>query len=156
TRATQDFVEHIDQCLQENGSELTFTATQELAEYIGEIITNAQDHSGDPNWQIYGYLDKEHENRVCEVVIFNYGNTISETFGNLPEDDFARKELNKYLQHHEKTGVFGPGWSRDSLTNLFALQGNVSSKNKPSDSTRGHGSISLIEFFQSISDKSIA
>ena len=154
TRATQAFVEHIDQCLKENGSKLTLAATQELAEYIGEIITNAQDHSGDPNWQIYGYLDKDHENRVCEVVIFNYGHTISETFKNLPKEDFARKELNKYLQQHEKTGVFRMGWSTDSLTNLFALQGSVSSKNKPSDSTRGHGSISLIEFFQSISDKS--
>ncbi|TYC62567.1 hypothetical protein FMN52_02085 [Marinobacter sp. BW6] len=156
TKATQDFVAHIDHCLQQNGSELTSDAKQDLAEYIGEIIANAQDHSGVPNWQIYGYLDRENEHRICEVVIFNYGNTFAKTFKKLPQDDYARIELNKYLERHEKSGIFRKGWSEDSLITLFSLQGRISSKNKPSDDTRGHGTVSLIEFFQSISRDSVS
>lgn len=156
TKATQDFVAHIDHCLKQNGSELTSDAKQDLAEYIGEIIANAQDHSGVPNWQIYGYLDRENEHRICEVVIFNYGNTFAKTFKKLPQDDFARAELNKYLDRHEKSGIFRKGWSEDSLITLFSLQGRISSKNKPCDDTRGHGTVSLIEFFQSISRDSVS
>lgn len=156
TKATQDFVAHIDRCLKQNGSELTSDAKQDLAEYIGEIIANAQDHSGVSNWQIYGYLDRENEHRICEVVIFNYGNTFAQTFKKLPQEDFARLELNKYLDRHEKSGIFRKEWREDSLITLFSLQGRISSKNKPCDDTRGHGTVSLIEFFQSISKDSVS
>lgn len=152
TKATQDFVEHIDCCLQEAGSQLKDTAKQDLAEYVGEIVTNAQEHSGTGHWQIFGYLDKDNEDRVCEVVIFNYGDTIADTFKRLPQEDFARTDLNRYLSQHKEKGILGAEWEADTLTTLFALQGSVSSKNQPTNSTRGHGTVSLIEFFQTISE----
>lgn len=154
TKATQDFVAHINKCLEQSGHELTDIAKQHLAEYVGEIITNAQDHSGTDHWQIHGYLDKDNEERICEVVIFNFGYSYADTFNNLQHDDFARTELNKYLRQHESQGIFKKGWSEECLTTLFCLQGSISSKNHPDDTTRGHGTVSLIEFFHSISNVS--
>ena len=153
TRATQGFVDHINNCLNEADYQLTEDASQELVEYVGEILANAQEHSGTGEWEIYGYLDRQNQNKVCEAVIYNFGNTISDTFDELPEDDYARESLNKYIAHHESKKLFGRNWDRDSLTTLFALQGSVSSKNSKDDSTRGQGTVDLIEFFQMISEE---
>ncbi|WP_288075037.1 hypothetical protein [Marinobacter sp.] len=153
TRATQGFVDHINDCLMEADYQLTEDASQELVEYVGEILANAQEHSGTGEWEIYGYLDKQNEERMCEAVIYNFGNTISDTFDQLPEDDYARGSLNKYIAQHENKALFGKNWDKDSLTTLFALQGRVSSKNSEDDSTRGQGTVDLIEFFQMISEE---
>lgn len=153
TKTTQDFVTHINDCLFQSGNTLTDAAQQVLCEYIGEIITNAQDHSGTKHWEIYGYLDRENEERVCEVVIFNFGNTIAETFTNLPHGAFARKDLNKYLKTHLKGGALKSRWTQDILATVFSLQGSISSKNSETDTTRGHGTVALIEFFQEIVDQ---
>lgn len=150
TRTTQDFVTHINNCLLQSGNTLTDAAQQVLCEYIGEIITNAQDHSGTKHWEIFGYLDRENDERVCEVVIFNFGKTISETFMKLPHNAFARQSLNKYLQVHRQGGALISRWSQDLLAAVFSLQGSVSSKNIKTDITRGHGTVALIEFFQNI------
>lgn len=156
TRATQGFVDHINNCLNEADYQLTESASQELVEYVGEILANAQEHSGTGEWEIYGYLDRQNQNKVCEAVIYNFGNTISDTFDELPEADYARESLNKYIAHHESKKLFGRNWDRDSLTTLFALQGRVSSKNSEDDSTRGQGTVDLIEFFQMISEEANA
>lgn len=153
TRATQGFVDHINNCLIETDYQLTEEASQELVEYVGEILANAQEHSGTGEWEIFGYLDRRNENKVCEAVIYNFGNTISDTFNQLPEDDYARESLNRYIAHHESRKLFRSNWDRDSLTTLFALQGRVSSKNSEDDSTRGQGTVDLIEFFQMISEE---
>lgn len=116
---------------------------------IGRI---RKEHSGENNWRIVGYLDRDDCNRVCEVVIYNFGLTIAETFNKLEVDDFAKKNVNEYVNKHHAKKLFGENWTPDDLTTLVALQGRISSKNHPDDDTRGHGTVDLIEFFQEIMD----
>ncbi|ABC27734.1 conserved hypothetical protein [Hahella chejuensis KCTC 2396] len=150
TLTTQDFVDHINKCLLGCKVKLTAHAEQQLAEYVGEILDNVQEHSGNNDWQIVGYLDKNNESRVCEVVIFNFGKTISDTFKELERDDFAKSEMMGYLECHRRGNLMMPNWNEDDLITLVALQGRVSSKNSESDDTRGHGTVDLISFFQDI------
>lgn len=153
TRATEGIVNHLNRCLEDSDHQLTDEAESELARYVGEILTNAEEHSGDVNWKIVGYLDKNDEKRICEVVIYNFGKTIANTFTDLPSNDFAKKSVNSYVDMHKNEGLFTSHWTEEDLITLVALQGRISSKNEPDDNTRGHGTVDLIQFFQSISDE---
>ena len=53
-------------------------------EYTGEILNNAEDHSGSDDVVITGYLDNSNSTHLCEIAIFNFGKTIAETFREMP------------------------------------------------------------------------
>lgn len=155
SRAVKDFVDHINSCLMMNGKELTNDARSNLAIYTGEIISNAEEHSGIDDWSIVGYLDNSSEGHICEIAIFNFGMTIAETFQALDKDHFTYKEIKPYIELHKKKNIFGSGWTEEELTTLIALQGSISSKNVTSEDTRGQGTVELIEFFQQIHSECI-
>lgn len=87
---------------------------------------------------------------MCEIAIFNFGNTIAETFQRLPRDSFTYKQVKAYLDTHSQRRLFSTGWRHEDLFTLIALQGNVSSKNNNPQDTRGNGTVDLIEFFQRV------
>lgn len=149
-KVVADFVSHINVCLEDNGRKLTVVSRRMLAEYTGEILANAEDHSGMNEWTIFGYLDNESNNHICEIAIFNFGRTISETFRDLPIDSYAAKSVRPYLERHQKNGWFSPGWDEDNLLTLVALQGHISSKNRSESDTRGQGTVDMIEFFHKV------
>lgn len=158
---TVKFVSHIDNCLNHSKKQLTDEARGNLVSYLGEIIGNAEDHSGENKWYVCGYLDHIDEKKTsdddedkyhfCEIVIYNFGKSITETFTELGDDTFPMKQVIPYINAHEKNGLFGQNWDKDTLITLAALQGCVSSKNLNSDMDRGQGTVDLIEFFKSIS-----
>jgi len=146
--------EYINRCLNEHGWELTQKARSDLAGYAGEILGNAEDHSGFDDWTVVGYLDKNKDTDThwCELAIFNYGATVSETFDDLPRSSYPWKTISPYIEAHAQKGLFSSNWKKDDLITVAALQGHVSSKNRSPDDTRGRGTVDLIEFFQQMCD----
>lgn len=147
-RVTAAFADHIDTCLLTIGRKLTETAKLRLCLYVGEIIDNAEEHSRMFDWAIQGYLDTQLDVPMCEVVIFNFGRTIAETFDALPSKSYARLHVQKYIDLHQRAGMFRRGWRREDLYTLVALQGCVSTKNNSPSDTRGNGTVDLITFFE--------
>lgn len=150
SRVSAGFVEHINSCLADHMRQLTTQSKMQLSEYTGEIIGNAEDHSGMFHWYIFGYLDNSEDKHTCEVVILNFGKSIADTFEELPVSHFAFHQVAPYIQQHLKAKLFNPSWTKEDLYTLIALQGNVSCKNESSTSTRGQGTVELIEFFQKV------
>lgn len=145
------FVDHINDCLARVNRRLTEDAVDRLSTYTGEIIGNAEEHSGENSWHIAGYYDDHDESHLCEIAIFNFGKTFSETFTELSQDSFAYQAVSKYILKHKTNNYFTSGWNEEDLLTLAALQGDVSSKNANSDDTRGNGTVEMIEFFDRIS-----
>ena len=146
--AIESFVEHINLCLKDHDKRLTKTAQGELVKYTGEILNNAEDHSGYDEVVITGYLDNSNSTHCCEIAIFNFGKTIAETFREMPETSYTHEEIDGYIKAHQKNSLFGQEWTKDNLLTVVALQGHISSKNLHKDQDRGQGTGDLIEFFQ--------
>lgn len=151
SRITQRFVAHVNACLERIAKTLTSDAKNVLAKYIGEVIDNAEEHSGMYDWTIQGYLDTQSDDWICEICIFNFGKTIAATLDGLPLESFARQYVQPYLDAHEKQGLFSTGWHRDRLLTIIALQLGVSSKKLDDGvNTRGFGTHDLISFFMKV------
>lgn len=148
--AAKRFVDHVNKCLENINKELTPDAVDLLAVYAGEILANADEHGGLGNWNIRGYFDGAQDQRICEIVVFNFGKTIAETFLALAPDSYAFQAILPYIEKHMEQGFFTPNWSKESLITLAALQGDISSKNKDKNTDRGQGTVEMIEFFQKI------
>ena len=150
SRVTAEFADHINRCLATTNRELTPQARGRMCAYVGEILDNAEQHSHMLDWAIQGYLDTMLDTPMCEVVIFNFGRTIAETFEALPPTSFTRLQVQKYIDLHSRRKLFSAGWRKEDLYTLIALQGNVSSKNLTATDTRGNGTVDLIDFFQKV------
>lgn len=150
-KISENFVKHVNSCLINSGVELTEEGADNLLLSLGEIIDNAELHSGMIDWSLYGYLDTSLETPVFEVTMLNYGYSIAETFKSLPPDSYSWDQMRGYIDKHKKNGLFSTGWNESDLLTVVALQPNISSKNSPSDSTRGHGTVQLLEFFNIVS-----
>jgi len=150
TQIVSAFSDHIDDCLQAAGRQLTPEARHKLCAYTGEILDNVEEHAEFVDWTIQGYLDNSLSIPICEIAIFNFGLTIAETIRVLPRDSYTWTQVAPYMTHHRNHRWFGPDWAENDLLTLIALQGHVSSKNKSAQDTRGNGTVDLIEFFQQV------
>lgn len=151
--AARRLTRYIDKCLRTKSLALTEKGVNRHDHLVTEVLENVAAHSGQLKWNIYGYLDDESGEAPClQLVIFNLGKTIAETFLELPEDSFPKLQLMPYVQHHRKAGLFGQVWSEKNLITLAALQGDVSSKNSDANDDRGQGTVKLIRFFQEAFD----
>ncbi len=151
--AAERFVNHVDRCLAKEGRKLTLEGRSQLCSYVVEVIDNAENHAGLVDWTIQGYVDMAMDQPECEIVIFNFGKSISTTLEELAEGSYTRAQIQTYLDLHEKNGWLSPKWRREDLLTLIALQGAVSSKNSAEEHTRGQGTADLIEFFQQMNDE---
>jgi hypothetical protein len=147
-RVSVEFANHINNCLATVGKTLTVQARSLLCTYVGEIIDNAEQHSHLHDWVVHGYLDTNVEVPMCEVVIFNFGDSISESFLALPPSSYARERVQPYLERHRNSGWFSADWQEEDLLTVLALQQGISSRSQSGGDTRGNGSVELIEFFQ--------
>lgn len=150
SKTVSSFADHINDCLRDHNRVLTPLALHNLCDYVGEILDNAQEHSMFKDWSLQGYLDNSLKTPICEIALFNFGRSISETLDDLPADSYTRKQIDAYLSLHGGMKLFSTSWRKRDLLTLIALQGNVSSKNLTSESTRGQGTVDLIEFFQKV------
>lgn len=144
------FADHFNSCLRDHHRVLTPWARHKLCEYISEILCNAEDHPGFVDWTVQGYLDNSLEDPICEIAIFNFGKSIAQTLGELPEGSYTRDMIDPYVQLHAGQNFFGYGWRLPDLLTLVALQQHVSSKNNNAKDSRGQGTADLIDFFQKV------
>jgi hypothetical protein len=147
-KVTQQFADHVNGCLGTINRELNETGRGNLCNYIGELLSNAQEHAGITDWTIIGYLDAQ--NKVFKVAVINFGRSIEQTFLPVDRASYTWEQVGKYLERHESNAAKKIGATRGTLITLGALQGKVSSKNITAESTRGHGTVAMIEFFQRI------
>jgi len=149
-KAVKDFVDHVDKCLSHRSKRLSKYGIKSLTDFTGEVLDNAEEHTDLDDWTIVGYLDSAKPEQICEIAIFNFGNTYADTFKELDKNDYAYKAIEKYIEVHRKSGLFSSGWKEEDLLTVVALQESISSKNRSSEDTRGSGTITLLEFFQRI------
>lgn len=147
-KMSAEFVDHINSCLKANGRQLTAESRLVLSEYTGEILSNAEEHSGTNEWSIVGYLDNVHADHLCEIAIFNFGKTIASTFNDLNDTSYTKTIIQPYIDLHAKQGWFSSNWNEDDLLTLISLQGDISVKNSSKNGDRGQGTVEMIEFFQ--------
>lgn len=145
-QTSSECVEHLKSCLFTQALKLNEDVEKDIEMCLGEVLDNVHEHCGmtAPIWFVRSYLNTEiKEKRFFDLVVMNLGRSISETFDILPEDSAAKALAMEYVDYHEED------FDRDALITVAALQGNVSSK-KDENSTRGQGTIRLIEMFDSI------
>ena len=153
-RVVDKFVQHIDKCLSCVKRELTDQGRNLLADYMSEIIENIEWHSNANIWRIMAYLDTAKDaNFTCEIAIINLGRSFAQTIGTLPIESYTRKQIQPIVDVHRQNNYFSSKWTLADIFTLLALQGDVSSKNNHNDSTRGQGTVKLINFFQQMHDE---
>ncbi|KVZ41814.1 hypothetical protein WL18_19240 [Burkholderia ubonensis] len=146
------FVDHIQGCLRDHGYELSALGMQTLGAYLGEILANAEDHAEYLDWTVQGYLDNTLAVPMCEIAIFNFGRSIAESMQSVSKEGYTWNQIRPYLDMHAQRRLFGASWREEDLLTVIALQSHVSRLNTSEQTTRGQGTVELIEFFQRIND----
>jgi hypothetical protein len=152
-KAEQKLTDYFDACLKKSGFHLTIDGRRNLSIMVGEMMTNAEEHSGHGRWFVTGYLRKQDGYDEVNIAIFNFGRTIYETFDE-KIDPSLRADLKHLSDHHTQKGFFGSEWSEETLWTLYSLQEGVSRyTGTPRGTDRGTGTVRMIEFFQNLGRK---
>lgn len=144
-----NIVEYIKKCLKRLNRVLTIDAENEFYKVIGEIMSNALEHSTLPFSYAIGFFQETHNDDehfgIFNFSIFNYGDTIYRTFKNPDcQNQKAVTEMNALSENFTQKGFFkNASFEEETLWTLYALQEGVTCKPKK----RGNGSIQYIENF---------
>ncbi|MFA0036478.1 hypothetical protein AB4423_07005 [Vibrio chagasii] len=143
-KVAEDCVEHLEKCLNSHQLTIKEEARKRLAACLGEVLDNANEHCCRTRsvWYVRSYFN-DTNGRSLELMVLNLGNSIAENFEALSEDSKIKAIAESYVQRHITEQP------SSSLLTVAALQGNISSKSDK-DPTRGQGSVTLIETFESI------
>lgn len=157
-RTAGRLIDYMDECLELYGVTLTDVSRESLGSLIGEIITNAEEHSGRRDWWVAAYLHQPEAAAVgdCHVTIFNFGMTLAESLQQLPERAKLRLQIEQLVGEHTRRSLWNPAnWREDDLWTLYAIQGKVSRHNDGEDSVgdAGQGTADMIQAFQQLSGK---
>lgn len=151
--ATQ-VAEYFADCLKTQGLGITKEGKSYIGQMVGETINNCQLHSGDfSQWFTLGhyYIEDGSNYGECQLVIYNFGQTIYEGLKNNAIDPQTVKNLEEITSLHTASGFFNtPHWDEEVLWTLYALQDGVSRAKSIDDPDRGTGTVTLIEAFQNI------
>lgn len=144
-----NIVEYIKKCLKRLNRGLTIDAENEFYKVIGEIMSNALEHSTLPFSYAIGFFQETHNDDehfgIFNFSIFNYGDTIYQTFKNPGcQNQKAVSEMNALSENFTQKGFFkSAAFEEETLWTLYALQEGVTCKPKK----RGNGSIQYVENF---------
>lgn len=152
---TTDLIQYVLDCLSRFNRSLSQKARQDLGNVVGEIISNAEEHSTLHNRYLIGYMDESRKTDthygILNLVMMNTGGTIYEKF-KYPSDDveFNTECLNQMRtlsDKFKKKNFFRPNaFTEENLWTLYTLQGGVSCI-PPSIRKRGNGTIEFIDSF---------
>lgn len=146
-RATSRLTTHLTNSIDSIDKALKEDSISFLTEYVGELIDNAEEHSGKNIWRSYGYLDSIKNSGgmlKSEIVVLNYGKNIYDTFIEQQNSAKVWEVIDLYLNGLNETR------ENKLLVTVAALRKFVSSKKEQSNS-RGRGTWSVIETFYKIS-----
>jgi hypothetical protein len=146
--------QYVNDCLARYGFKMGPDIAAYLSSLVGEVIGNAEDHSGRGEWWVAAYLHQASNTDYgdCHITIFNFGKTLNETLQELPANALLRQNIHDLVAAHARFKFFGPSWTEENLWTLYALQEGVSRHNTQTTSlgTRGIGTVDMIEFFQAL------
>jgi hypothetical protein len=145
-------ISRLDQWFGEFDFQLTNAGKRRFGKLIGEVLANAEDHSGREQWWLCGYLRKPRTQQYgdCHITIFSFGRSLAESLQELPADSYLRRQIEELVDRHSRTGLFAPSqWTEADLWTLYALQDGVS-RYHHEDSSRGVGTADMIEEFQQL------
>ena len=158
TKAANAVLEYFLKCLGKQGMGLKAEGESFLLEMVSEIVQNCQYHGGKyATWYILGHANiLEDGKEEMQITIFNFGNTIYESYlSNDTSKDmiFRLKKLNKEYKNKNNANP-----DEEVLWTVYSLHEKVSrfwsKKTDPNDqrysSTRGSGMMSLIRNLYSI------
>lgn len=149
---TTQIVEYIKRCLKRMNRELIIEAETGFYKVIGEIMSNAEEHSTMPFRYAIGFFQETHNTDdhfgIFNFCIFNFGKTIYETFKS-PDclNPTVVEQMTDLSVEYTKKGWFtNADFEEETLWTLYSLQEGVTSKEKK----RGNGSIQYIKNFFSL------
>lgn len=145
---TNKVINYYNSCLSTSGFVLNDKGINYFNNLVGEIIDNAEQHSGKyGEWFVSGHFS--HDNNIEKIpkgrlTFISFGNTIYESLKNDTVDDFIKNKLEKQTKYHKK--LFDFSWNEESSWTVFALQWMISRK-KTQFNDRGTGTIKFIDSF---------
>jgi hypothetical protein len=134
-RAITRLVKYLNNCLiTASKAELSEEGIRNISRWAGEIITNAEEHSGNNRWFMIGYMqpvpvkesDGERLVGECRLAIFGFGDSIYESLSSEHTPPKTRDAIKTLAQKH--TGFFRifQSYTEQELWTLYALQDGVS------------------------------
>jgi len=152
--ATEQLRKYFDRCLNTVGFALTREGKTRLDKLISEVIGNAEEHGGPWNtighWQL-GESGEGKRYGVCHIAMFNFGNSIYESFLTEEASPTIVEQLRSLSDAHTNRGWFEllkGTWDEETLWTLYALQERVSRfTGLPGNETRGNGTRDIVQFF---------
>lgn len=157
--ASVSLVDYFDNCFKHNHLEIVKDTKLDLMNKIGEIIGNAEEHSGGKNgeWYALGCYDKDA--KECSFAIINFGKSIYETLSdkNSTAADVIEKiteVIDSNRKIHEKIGLSFDKYQEEPLWTVMALQDGISSKRTSTGQgrTHGHGIMDVLTFIGAVKD----
>ncbi len=152
-RASTQLGFYLNECVKKvSGLVLSDEIKAAIVQWAGEIITNAEEHSGRNEWFSIGYMVPTAEGEPdeivgeCQLAIFGFGRSIVESINNpTTVRDETYNEMADLAAKHSKKKLFSAKFELGELLTLYSLQDGVSRFSAP---TRGTGTIQFIEAFQ--------
>lgn len=146
---TTKIIDYYNKCLNSKNFILNEEGETYFSTMIGEVISNCSDHGGqNVQWYALGhYTEKDSE---CNLTIFDFGNTIYEGLKNNTICSKTIEKLKKMTEYHK---IKSKKVDKELLWTLFSLQHGISRLNSDCDSTRGQGTVDLIDSFQKLGAK---
>lgn len=144
---------YFNECLKTQNYELNRNGKKLFSEMIGEVANNCQLHSGNfKKWYTLGHYFFREEYGECQIVIFNFGNSIYESLKSSDTSEETIDSLKHISSQHKRNSFFQKRiWNEETLWTLYSLQDGVSRvRNSISEPDRGTGTIKLIDSFQKI------
>lgn len=145
---------YFEECLTTQGLGIKPEGKAYIGQLVGETINNCQLHSGDfSQFYTLGHYFSEDGAGYgeCQIVIFNFGQTIYEGLKHNALDSSTVNDLQEITKLHTNKGLFKFNhWDEEVLWTLYALQDGVSREKSEEDPDRGTGTVKLIESFQNI------
>jgi len=161
-KAATHLVTYLNECL-EKASNFSFTdeGQRQILKWAGEIITNAEEHSGHRQWYAIGcmtpHISKEQDaqdGRVigeCQLTIFGFGRSIYESLSSQETSQEMKKAIASLASKHTRFFNSFEKYSDKDLWTLYALQDGISRFSlEPGKSTRGKGTVEMIEAFENL------
>jgi hypothetical protein len=146
-------VDYINNCLKNNSYELSIDGEKNILDMVGEILSNAEDHSPFNTYYVtanYKQFHYEDGSMVGELYMsfLNFGFSIYEGFVETKDDN---KELYDELKKGSEMIKMSVPFSEDNLFTLYALQDGVS-RLKFKDQSRGTGTMKFLNCFFEFGD----
>ncbi len=154
SKISDEMLRFLAESLGRKGVGLTYTSSNKLSRMIGEILTNAEDHSIGKDWYVMGTLHEDGHGGTDDIGVFdfailNYGDSISKGIEKTSDSNSAQVAQLESLYStilkinpKEKRERF----NKSNLFTLFALQEGVSRLKYLSES-RGTGTVNFINAF---------